>query len=340
MLLDPRHWRLDDLLRRPLRDGERIGDPAGLHGSVAPGWGFAGPLAHPDFGSFAPFALQIVADGEPVAPGDGLFRPSHVTRHGFAADAGLQVVEDAFVDGSAAVSTLWLRNATDTSISVEVRVRWGLRGDGVCRLAPPGDDLTVRVPAGGRGRLPFVLAVGPDARRVAEGWFETSNAPLQRVESLQRTFSRSCGRFDCDDVYLTRLWYHRWRRPEAPLPGPSDTPRDSFERGDYDRPRADGPAWERHILERLVGWREAGEDTLRLEPEGDALGLRHWCLDDHPWGERRVSVVWDDPAFPDDVYDDGDRGFSVYVDRRRVFHADAPTAVTWEPEAPDDFDDF
>ena len=37
------------------------------------------------------------------------------------------------------------------------------------------------------------------------------------------------------------------------------------------------------------------------------------------------------------IYDDGDRGFTVYVDRRRVFHADTPSSVVWEADEDDYF---
>lgn len=348
MLLDPRHWRPDDLLRRPLRPQDLLGvDGGALHGPAGEGWGFRGaPLT--------PFALRVAADGELVVPAEGLFRPSHVTQHAAARESGLQVVEDRFVaDDDTAVSVLWLRNPTPSAIALDIRVRWGLpAGPGepgfVHRIAPPGDDLCAPIPAGGRGMAVFALAVARDpdtARRRAETWFADPNAPRRQAQRFQDWFDRAAARFDCDDPYLSRLWAHRWHRVhrdgggDAPVPPRRDTVRDDFEDGDFDRPRDDARAWERFVLERLAGLRlEPGR--LILEPAPDAHGLAHWCVDGLERGGHQITVVWDDPAQPGDAYDDGDKGFTVYVDRRRRFHAQTLEGAALALDEDDPFDDF
>jgi hypothetical protein len=65
------------------------------------------------------------------------------------------------------------------------------------------------------------------------------------------------------------------------------------------------------------------DDTLEVHPllppvsEG---GWTHFYLNAVPYRGRLLTLVWDDPAHPDDVYNDGDKGFTVYGDGRRLHH--------------------
>jgi hypothetical protein len=54
-----------------------------------------------------------------------------------------------------------------------------------------------------------------------------------------------------------------------------------------------------------------------------------------PYRGRLLTLIWDDPARPDDVYNDGDKGFSVYADGHRLHHqADlSPFTVPLPPPA-------
>jgi hypothetical protein len=116
--------------------------------------------------------------------------------------------------------------------------------------------------------------------------------------------------------------------------------RAQFEEGDYARPhtgefyRGDDARWltpERDyhhstwadlIVTGLIGLVPRADDVLEVHPllgPGEG-GWAHFCLEDLPYHGRLLTLVWDDPAQPGDAYDDGDKGFTVYVDGRRFHH--------------------
>lgn len=239
-LLDPRHFRMDDLLRRPYTDDARFGSSGPNLLAVHPdGWGLANGFRWQGQGDFGLFGITIDADGKPVTPGEAVSRPSHLTLHGVSADGGLQVTEDKFItDRDVAVSVLSLRNAGLYDADVRIIPTWHLpEGEQtiagtpayVLREAPPGDDLRLRLPSQSYRILTFLVAVGRDrdaARRSAWSVFEVEEAAFPRrsahyvlpdanpllshVKRYQQWFNRTLPRFDCPDPWLMKLWYHGW----------------------------------------------------------------------------------------------------------------------------------
>lgn len=228
MLLEPRYFRLDDLLRRPYTPQTPFGASGDCLWATSPqGWGFRHGVHYlhktGDDG-LAPFILALRADGVPIEPGDAVYRPSHVTLNGFDQESGLQVTEDKFItQDDVVVSVLSLRNPSDGSIALELDLKWGVPvGENqfrpgvpvfVHREGPPGDDLRQMLPAGSRQTLIFAVAFAPtpeEAVRRAARWARDENAVRLQGENYQAWFDQNVPRFDCSDPYMTKMWYHRW----------------------------------------------------------------------------------------------------------------------------------
>ncbi len=229
MRLDARRYRLDDILRRPYTPETPFGASGDCVWATSPqGWGFRGGVhwVHPNSADgLAPFGIAITANGVPVEAADGIYRPSHVTLHGRDNDSELQIIEDKFItQDDVVVSVFSLRNPTDGGIDVDFSVTWGLAPGvhefcknlpvHVARTAPPGDDLRMTLPGGGRRMLVFAVAFAGDkneARRRASAWAsDPSGAVRHQASEYQRWFDENTPLFDCSDPWLTKLWYHRW----------------------------------------------------------------------------------------------------------------------------------
>jgi len=366
LLLDPRYYRIDDILRGPYTPTTPFGSSGEHLWAASPqGWGFRGGVrwrhsTEPYW--LAPFTLTIRGDGQPIEPGDAISRPSHVTLHAVGQESGLQVTEDKFVtDDDVVVSILSLRNPGDGDIDVRMDVAWGVasgRNDFgyaapvyVHRAGPPGDDLRLRLPSQSHRTLVFAAAFALDseeaARRSAR-WGRNPSVLRLHVAEFQAWFDENAPRFDCSDPWLTKLWYHGWQQERRGRPArragigsllfPKDDwaavntlVREQFEEGDYVRPRASaerpepGSLWPHLILHNLIGLTPRNDDLLEVQPmptrAGDS-GWSHFCAEGVPYQGRRLTLVWDDPADPEDAFHDGDKGFTVYVDGVRLFHDD------------------
>jgi hypothetical protein len=346
MLLSPKDYRVDDLLRRPFAAHTPFVGGARVRVGAPEGWGFGGMVSVDGVGPLAPFALSVRAENTPVVPQEGIFRPSHVTLHGVDSQTGLQVTEDKFVtDDDVLVSALWLRNPSELGIGLELSCTWGLRAGmqrlgstaiAVHRLAPPGDDLFVTLPANGRLLRVFAMAFGDDPeeahthalRRAAR-----DNPARVWAEGFDAAFATRVPRFDHTDPWLVRLWNHAWcAAREAPLAPGTPRPftiaevRAAFEQGDFDRPRAGDGGWRERIVGALVGLTPLDDDVIRLGPD-PALAGPAFCLEAFSLLGRSVTVVWDDPATSDDAYHDGDKGLTVYAGRQRIWHQEDLSAV-------------
>ncbi len=294
MLLDPRAYRLDDLLRRP---------------HLATSWG-------------EPWLpLTLLVNGEPLFPEAGFWRPSHQSLFGRDSLSELQVTQDSLVaqDGTQVV-TLLLRNPSAEAVWLELATAGGVRGTHRC--LPPLDDLLFQLPEGAFVQRTFTLSEHPDTdtafKQATRWYFEKSPASVvaQQLDDWQK---HNAFLFECFDPWLTRLVAHcqalRWRGIVPPQP-PSDggAVQDGFVEGDFDAPRDDCPAWDSTVQERLVGARVTGE-ILHITPD-NFLNLSSFCLQ----GFHGTTIAWDDPAHPDDAFGDGDKGLTVYVGRTRAYN--------------------
>lgn len=321
MILDPRFFRLDDLLRRPL--------------CPTLAWGL------PERG----FSLVLTADGEPVVPADGHWRPSHQTLYGQEEFSGLQVVQDAFVasDGTH-VAQLTLRNPSADTVAIELAVAWGQHeGAGesgwVHRCAPALDERFFQLPAGMTTQRTVTLALASDedtAWRNATRWYFEASPAATQAQRLDDWRADNAPLFDCADPWLTRLVAHsqaeRWRGATLPLPPGGLTPHQCFPNGDFDALPEPTYAWDRVVMEQLAA-AQVHEETLLLSPY-NFLNLPSFCLQ----GFYGTTIVWDDPMHPDDAYQDGDKGLTIYHGRRRIYNQPtlAPCSVTLarEPGSP------
>jgi hypothetical protein len=186
--LEPRDFRLDALLRRPL--------PAGR-------WGEENFVR-----------LTLPSAEEPVGSAEGIWRPSHTSRFGLA-DGGLQLTEDSFTatDGTQ-VSVVSLRNAGEHALDVAVGFSWETTLP--VRIAPPGDDLLQRLEA--NGRLQFVFTAA-ESRERAEAWASERSPVRRQVEALEGWLHAHAPRLDCSDPAPMQAfytgWYARWREQDT-----------------------------------------------------------------------------------------------------------------------------
>lgn len=227
-LLDPRHYRLDDILRRPYTTTTPFGASGDCVWATSPqNWGFRQGVhwvhkTYPE--GLSPFSLRLRVDGTEIEPGDAVYRPSHVTLNGVDAASGFQITEDKFItQDDVVVSVLSLRNPGEGTTDVEIDLQWGvpvglneLRRNipvYVHREGPPGDDLRQQMPSGNRVTLIFAVAFAPtkeEAEHRAHRWRHEANPVRVQAEAYQAWFNENVPRFDCSDPWLTKLWYHRW----------------------------------------------------------------------------------------------------------------------------------
>jgi hypothetical protein len=114
--------------------------------------------------------------------------------------------------------------------------------------------------------------------------------------------------------------------------------RGQFENNDYDRPylnpiptfdfeyphsdffRERGCLWAERFLREILGIVPRTDNMLEICPQVPSGAWSHFCLENLSYRGRRLTIVWDDPSEKEDAYDDGDKGFTVYVDGHRQFH--------------------
>ena len=368
-VLDPRFYRLDDTLRRPLTPRTEIGSGGGVlsasadpaHGfGDATAWGFGGATFH-DWVIRAPMTLSVWADGDPVFAEDGVYRPSHVTVNARDEATGLQVSEDKFVaPDDVLVSIVSFRNPGEWSIEVEVRVQWGVeRGQKweingadyyVSRFAPPVADRRFTLPANGRTRLAFALAIAPDdryvstegetARRRAEGYTRDLSAVVAHTEAFDRWATKNTPRFDCPDPWAMRAWANdcaalrrfagRQMLPVSDVPLTVtrflETARNRFVGGDFDAPSDSPKVFLSDVFVRQVMGLTVSGDSLTVNPAPDLSAWQSFAVENYEFAGRRFTFVWDTPDTPGDAYDDGDKGFTIY-DGKTVLHRQADLSL-------------
>ncbi|WP_309714696.1 hypothetical protein, partial [Armatimonas sp.] len=259
MLLDPRAYRLDDLLRRPLRATET--------------WHQQG------------LRLALLASDEPVLPAEGLWRPSHISLFGREPFSELQVAQDSFIalDGTRVVSLL-LRNPSSSSIPLEITAHWDMQG--MHRCTPPLDDLFFQLAPDTTAHRVFTLSESSDgnaALKLTNKWYFESSPATTQARHLEDWQQQHAFLFDCSDPWLTRLVAHsqapRWRGVNAPsAPKDGGDAKEWFPDGDFDAPLEEIAclAWDRWVVETLVGVSSDGE-TLNIRPD-NAMGLSSFCL--------------------------------------------------------------
>ncbi|MGC4046558.1 MAG: hypothetical protein QM758_22425 [Armatimonas sp.] len=186
--LEPRDFRLDDFLRKPL--------PAGR-------WGEEGFLR-----------LSIQSEGIPVAAAEGVWRPSHTSLFGLG-EGELQVTEDRFTTiEDVLISVVSLRNAGPHALDIAIKFGWETAL--AVRIAPPGDDLIQRVESG--GRIQFVFAAA-ESRSSAESWSEERNPVRKQVEALEGWLKTYAPRLDSPDLAHMQAfyegWYARWLQQDT-----------------------------------------------------------------------------------------------------------------------------
>lgn len=377
-LLEPRNYRLDDLLRRPIAPEIPFGSGGGdLLVGGSSGWGFDGAATFRGVAIPSPLSLSVWVEGSPVFPADGVYRPSHVTINARETETGLQISEDKFVsEDDVLVSVLSLRNPGEWSIETNIRVQWGIaRGehtdaDGnlffVTRFAPNTQDRRFTLAAGGRTRLVFTLALAADdryaqapgdtARRRAESFARDLSAVVSHAESFQRWADKNMPRFDCPDAWCLRAWYHachlRRKYPQREVPPPGEarvtlaeftaTARTHFADGKYDAPSDEPATYLPDVFVRRVIGLTRDAETLTLDPAPDLFAWSSFCVENYEFEGHRLTLVWDSPDSPDDAYDDGDKGFTLYSGNTVLHHqADlspckAQLPVTQDDEEEDD----
>ncbi|MBC8135996.1 MAG: hypothetical protein H8F28_08945, partial [Fibrella sp.] len=218
-LLEPRNYRLDDLLRRPLLPEIAWGSGGGdVSVAGASGWGFDGAATFRGAVIATPLSLSLWVEGSPVFPDEGVYRPSHVTVNARETETGLQISEDKFVsENDVLVSVLSLRNPGEWSVETNIRVQWGIQrgehtdADGnpffASRFAPNMQDRRFTLASGGRTRLVFTLALATDdryaqspgdtARRRAEAYAHDLSATVSHADAFQAWADKHLPRFDC-----------------------------------------------------------------------------------------------------------------------------------------------
>lgn len=347
-LLQPRDYRLDDLLRRPLSSEIPFGSGGSdLSVAGASGWGFDGTATFRGVVFPAPLSLSIWVEGSPVFPAEGVYRPSHVTVNAQETETGLQISEDKFVsDNDVLVSVLSLRNPGEWSVETNIRVQWGIqRGEHTdangnlffaSRFAPNIQDRRFTLASGGRTRLVFTLALASDdgysqapgdtARRRAESYAHDLSVIVSHADIFQTWADKQMPRFDCPDPWCLRAWYHachlRRKYPHREPVPVEDTPltlaefnkvaRSHFANSDFDS-LSDAPApFLPDVLVRQVLGLKTDATYLTLHPAPDLADWESFCVENYVHAGRRWSIVWDSPNAPGDAYDDGDKGFTIY----------------------------
>jgi hypothetical protein len=335
LLLDPRVFRLDDLLRRKYRSGEPLlCRGKRLTAVAAESWGFPSGVCWEGKieNNFGAFRLDLRVNRTELLPMDGFWRPSYLSQFASEPDSGLQVIEDKFVtEDDTLVSVLSLRNPSLEDCEIEIEACWGLRESGygtVGHLSPPLDDLFVHLPGQAMRQLVFAFTIATDesaARRRIARW--GGGTPLLEHRSRFDDWgAANTPLFDCSDPWLLRLYYLDWASRyfssefNSKLEVEVTALENAFFEGDFDRPILSNSDWSGFVLEKIIGLNADNETkTLTLHPTVD-FTLDYFCLDDFHFQDRLLTIVWDDPKIALDAYEDGDKGLTVYVDRRRVYN--------------------
>lgn len=254
-----------------------------------------------DWGVPGALALEILSGDQRVSAGGGVWRPSHASLFGHDPETGVQVNQDAFVsDDGALVCVVSLRNAGGSAADVALRSLWLI--DDEVRIAPPGDNLTRTLdPA---GRMQLVWAMGGERER-AEVWAVERDPVRHQSDRLDAWLTANFPLFDTTDTALLLDYYREL----------------------YVAWRKGGLSGDLATLTRLLAPMRDGE-TLTLRP--NVCGLTGFCLADWSVGEAKLTVVWDDPAQPGDLYDDGLKGFTIWRGAERVHQSDSPGSVALE----------
>jgi hypothetical protein len=335
MLLRPRDHRLDNLLRRPFCPDGPVHTPIlGREGSplvITSGnnWGFDEYVR-----------LAIFSDTHAIAPAEALYRPSHTTLFAQNAEMGLQITEDKFITpDDTIVCVISLRNAGEFAVPVEIEARWQVkRQEGMHRQGPPLDDLVQTLGPDSTTQLVFTLSLHPDtdvAWKRAVYWHGTHSPVSEQQNKWERWAEEHVPRFDCPDPWLVRLWYHEatqyfgtsFALPED-CPVTLD-PQQGFLGADYDQPLWPPPparAWVVAMLGLSIT-----EEAITLDPK--ITTWPYFCLDGIvlEGSETILTIVWDDPSNPEDMYDDGDKGLSIYLNGRKKFHQEELSAMRYDP---------
>jgi hypothetical protein len=117
--------------------------------------------------------------------------------------------------------------------------------------------------------------------------------------------------------------YLRWAAPDSGHQNvPFTSVEDLFVDGAYGIPKNITPQTPNDILAATFGV-TSDASGMSINPITTTLPAA-LCVSDILIGQNRYSFVWDSPAVPDDHFDDGDKGFTVYHGSRRIHHSDTP----------------
>ena len=326
MLLDPRNHNPNTLLRGSGHTNQFCGIYKTIPLSTQPDWGIRAwdmPLLD----------VAITADGIPVPIGDRIWRPSHVTRNGFEPDSGIQLTEQTFVDGRGiAICALQLRNAGDYSIRINVHPRWNhSHPHHPVRVSnPPGDDLDQVLPRD--CRIDFVFACTWDpahTQDVIDAPAAERDPAARQADAFTTWYGDNAPLVASTNPWLDFAWafghYLRWAAPASEHQNVPFTKVEAlFDDGAYGIPKTITPQTPNDILAATFG---VTSDASGMSVNPNITNLpAALCVSDMLIGQNRYSFVWDSPTVPDDHFDDGDKGFTVYHGSRRIHHSDTPMA--------------
>ncbi len=324
MLLDPRNHNPNTLLRGSGHTNQFCGIYKTIPVSTQLDWGIRAwdkPLLD----------VSITADGIAVPIGDRIWRPSHVTRNGFEPDSGIQLTEQTFVDGRGiAICALQLRNAGDYSIRINVNPHWNhSHPNHPVRISnPPGDDLDQVLPRDCRIDYVFACTWDPaHTQDVIDSPAGESDPAARQADAFTTWYGDNAPLVASTNPWLDFAWafghYLRWAAPDS---GHQNVPfasvEDLFVDGAYGIPKNITPQTPNDILAATFGV-TSDASGMSINPITTTLPAA-LCVSDILIGQNRYSFVWDSPAVPDDHFDDGDKGFTVYHGSRRIHHSDTP----------------
>jgi hypothetical protein len=324
MLLDPRNHNPNTLLRGSGHTNQFCGIYKTIPVSTQSDWGIRAwdkPLLD----------VSITADGIQVPIGDRIWRPSHVTRNGFEPDSGIQLTEQTFVDGRGiAICALQLRNAGDYSIRINVNPHWNhSHPNHPVRISnPPGDDLDQVLPRDCRIDYVFACTWDPaHTQDVIDSPAGESDPAARQADAFTTWYGDNAPLVASTNPWLDFAWafghYLRWAAPDS---GHQNVPfasvEDLFVDGAYGIPKNITPQTPNDILAATFGV-TSDASGMSINPITTTLPAA-LCVSDILIGQNRYSFVWDSPAVPDDHFDDGDKGFTVYHGSRRIHHSDTP----------------
>jgi hypothetical protein len=324
MLLDPRNHNPNTLLRGSGHTNQFCGIYKTIPVSTQSDWGIRAwdkPLLD----------VSITADGIQVPIGDRIWRPSHVTRNGFEPDSGIQLTEQTFVDGRGiAICALQLRNAGDYSIRINVNPHWNhSHPNHPVRISnPPGDDLDQVLPRDCRIDYVFACTWDPaHTQDVIDSPAGESDPAARQADAFTTWYGDNAPLVASTNPWLDFAWafghYLRWAAPDSGHQNvPFTSVEDLFVDGAYGIPKNITPQTPNDILAATFGV-TSDASGMSINPITTTLPAA-LCVSDILIGQNRYSFVWDSPAVPDDHFDDGDKGFTVYHGSRRIHHSDTP----------------